>query len=832
MKETLIFLLVGFAFVSAAPLDAPRLLSPKNGEKTILPFPHFVWEKNEGTLDIKDPLAYEVEIASDSQFSRRVKQDRIYLARYVPNKPLPPGNYFWRVRASRGGKTGNFSSGSFVVTACDETIQIKKHGAGENAYPAILKALNRSLELSRSGKSVRLELEKGEYFIDAAGTNAVFAIHNATNLILDGNGSKMHMQNWGVSLGKIERSQNIVVRDFDVDWDKEMPFSQGRVRETDASSGTVTVAIDAGFPGIEAPHFMKGDSFHILMDPLIPGRMKAATPLLLWYHKDKTTTLESNTFRLTLKNPSTLKFYEKNDRIVFFARSGGGESVFGGTESENVTYYGMHSTTTAGGGHYLMIKGSVFNVIGCRQTIKQGRWFGGNADGVHVRELRVGPWIEDFYSEGLGDDSIALYARPVKIHEVTPKANELVVYADFFNWEPGNELIFFNPRKGIVFAEAVVKSIAPEGDKYRVVFDRDIRGITKTGPDKSEDDQIWNRSKSCGDFTIRHSTIKNIRRFGAVFRAQGGVIEDSHFEGCSSSGLLYINEPGYPNGPFCSDILILNNTFASNSFDTTFAYGNMGAVMRKIPYDYADGRGPRNIRIAGNTFKDWERSGVFLSGVEHAVVEKNTFVSSRTSFLFPENALVVLNRSEGILIRSNVSKDRRGAPGFRVTDTVYESVGNEFPEARETAVSKAPTTCSVEELPANLGGASGTFSKSTPRVSANASLAFKAVPETLLGKPFVTISRGNGKEPAKGYSFKIGCASTIYLFAHERGQLPDFSGWEKTDLKASWDAGGALNTDAIFKKDFPAGMVLIPENSGKNATDYAVPCLAVVVSKQ
>ena len=69
-------------------------------------------------------------------------------------------------------------------------------------------------------------------------------------------------------------------------------------------------------------------------------------------------------------------------------------------------------------------------------------------------------------------------------------------------------------------------------------------------------DQLWNRSLSCGDFVIRNSRFCGIRRYGNVFRAATGVIENNIYESCSSAAIAFVNETQYPNGLYCSDITI------------------------------------------------------------------------------------------------------------------------------------------------------------------------------------------------------------------------------------------------------------------------------------
>jgi hypothetical protein len=146
--------------------------------------------------------------------------------------------------------------------------------------------------------------------------------------------------------------------------------------------------------------------------------------------------------------------------------------------------------------------------------------------------------------------------------------NHLVVKADIhFSAEPGDEVTFFRPQTGTILVETQVKSVARVEGGWDVEFadslpaDLSIEGSLVTS------DQIWNRSKSCGDFVVRHNRLERIRRFGVVFRAKTGVIEENHFQGTSASAIIFLNETQYPNGLYPSNIIIRNNVIQDCAFD-------------------------------------------------------------------------------------------------------------------------------------------------------------------------------------------------------------------------------------------------------------------------
>ncbi len=93
--------------------------------------------------------------------------------------------------------------------------------------------------------------------------------------------------------------------------------------------------------------------------------------------------------------------------------------------------------------------------------------------------------------------------------------------------------------------------------------------------------------------------------------------------------------------------------------------------------------------------------------------------------------------------------------------------------------------------------------------------------------------RGNGGRPGAKYSFNVNEPVTVYIFVHTRGDYVP-KGWTKTDMKAQWLVSKNVYKDDVYKKDFPAGKVEIPQHSGtrqKNKPPYGVAHLAVIKVK-
>ncbi len=635
--------------------DVPKTLAPKPGARTFLPFPHFAWTADpQAFQSVAQPVRYDIQIGRDNGFLVLADEDTVCLNRYVHDRPLPAGHYFWRVRARGGdGRPGAWSApAEFAVAPCDHDVRVACDPSGGDCLPAVEAALAKARELGASGASVRVAFEKGTYRFDAPGKPLLNA-ENLRNVIIDGCGSTVLPARVSSGLVRGTHAESVVVAGFAVDYRTERTFLQGRVVGVDKPGQRVLVRLEPGEPDYDTPYVKKGLAFLSLLDPQVDGRLKADAANAFFF--EKIAKAGDGTWALTLRGRHGGTFFQAGDRFVHFVRENGAV-LCAFAQSSNITIYDMVSCA-AGSLHYTDIEGSVFNVLHCRWAISEGRWFSGNADGVHCRGLAVGPWIEGCDIQSIGDDGIALYARPCCLAEARPEAkkNTCVCKPDFFNLEAGDEVAFFNPLEGRILLECVVVSVAKlDGGNYRVAFDRDIpeqvtvlgsKPVNKTfgSGDLQRCTQIWNRSKSCGDFVIRHNTIRNIRRFGTVFRARRGVVESNAYTAASSSGVAFVNEPFYPNGLYCSDIVIRGNTFSGCAFERA----PLGAVALRFVSAGKSGaadRGPRRVLIDDNVFEEC---------------------------LAPE---VVLGSARDIVLRSNAVKRHGAAAALSVKETNTENV--------------------------------------------------------------------------------------------------------------------------------------------------------------
>ncbi|HRJ74281.1 MAG TPA: hypothetical protein PLS03_18790, partial [Terrimicrobiaceae bacterium] len=420
----------------------PEGISPAPGAQTYSPAPSLRWKPVEGAAD------YWVQVARNADFTEGVVNDRTPIARYVAPRGLEPGTYYWRVAAVDGAGPGAFSAAaSFSILAHQRIFTIPPE--------ADLAAMRQVVADAAAQAPAKVVFAPGaEYRI--APEAFAFSLRDVSDLELDGNGATLIITQPTAAFLELSRCGRITVRNFTIDFDP-VPFAVGTVRAVDEKAGTFTVAADPGMSEFDAPHLLKHWSMGVTLDSTTPGRMKTGSFLVVDTDQSRSVRTEAG-FVIALKNPQVAASFAPGDKYVQFARSNGGRSLVVTDHCPEAAFIGI-TTYAISAGHYVLHYSDDAKVLGCRELIRPGRWFGGNADGVHVRSSWMGPWIEGCTIEGIGDDGIAIYGKGIRILE-KPSETSLRLDGEFFTLKPGTEFLVFDPNTGYPIAEKLtVRSV-------------------------------------------------------------------------------------------------------------------------------------------------------------------------------------------------------------------------------------------------------------------------------------------------------------------------------------------------------------------------------------
>lgn len=633
-------------------------------------FTNFDWEDHPAQFaDMAKPVSYEIQIASDKSFSSIVDQDTIALSRYVHDQPFDAGTYYWRVKSiTWENEISDWSEiTSFTIEAPQEIVSVALPDGQEDCTTVVQTAVKKAEELATLGKTVKLVFPSGNYFFNNNLSEALIQLKEVSNIEIEGTGAKLHFSNRKQGLIHAEKCKNISISGFDITYAKGVFRVQGHINKVDAENRIITVALEEGSPNFDASSSIAQDVF-ILLDPKVDGRLK--TKSSSFYRMDSYEKNNDGSYTVQLNQGGDITDWEEGGRFVYHFRSGSTMYV-DFPESKHVTAYNL-TTDGWGGMGFVSKKGSNFNILHCNTMMQEGKWMMGNADGVHIREHVVGPWIESTHIQGLGDDGLALYARPVAIASAKHNGNTKTAICDtvFFNFEKGDEVSFFEPTQGEILLETVVMNIQNQADgRYLVEFrdelpDNMITGEelakvranepkknggwdTQSNSSKLQDrTQIWNRSKSCGEFVIRNSKFTNIRRYGSVFRAKRGLIENNIYKSCSSRAINFRNETAWPNGLYASEIIIKNNVIDDCAFDGNGTQAVISFVFERRGGGAVQSIGPRNLLIEDNMIKDCPLPAMEFVATSNVVMRNNMKPTSEGEIEDVEYKIV---RSEGVI---------------------------------------------------------------------------------------------------------------------------------------------------------------------------------------
>lgn len=597
----------------------PFLTLPAANATLTLPTPSYGWNGT-ATAD-----TFETQIATDPNFSSVIDADSIAINRYVVDGALAPGTYYWRVRArglnGMNGLASAYSPGRKLTIQTPSNVYAIPVGATSAQIQSIINSAVTPAVVNFAANAT--------YTLDTAAGSSLINLSNKNDLIINGNGASITFTNPRAGLARLITCKRVLLRDLMVDY-VTVPYSVGTIVST-TPEGFFTVSLDSGMQPFNSQLMLDQWTWGVLLDPAVPGKMKAGTDLVIATVPGNVTQ-SGNLYTLKLSNPALIGQFTAGTKYIQFAREPGAVSlVYCATNTEDVTCMGITNYAISGG-HYINTDGSDFKVIRCRSLIKTGRWFGGNADGMHVRSNLIGPWMEACEFQGIGDDSVALYSKGMFI---TQKINNTTIRVsnDLFNLAAGHSFTIFDPRTGSAVAEnRTVTSITPVGSpvSYDVTFTPAFTGAIQTSdPDPLKNDQVFGQTRINAGFAIRGNTFTNIRRFGSVIRACYGVIENNTYEGISTVPINLRNEPdNWRNGLFSSDILIAGNTIRNSGFDNSArSLGQINIALYKLGAQFGAWRAHQRISIIGNVISNWQENGIQVRNAKDIEIINNTITA-------------------------------------------------------------------------------------------------------------------------------------------------------------------------------------------------------------
>lgn len=577
-----------------------------------------------------------------------------------------------------------------------------------NDWPAIKAAF----AAAGSGDN-EIHFDKGTYNLTASGIgkfDPLFRISHTNNLVVDGNGSTLIIDDYSRPLFNTFASSNIVFKDMIIDYAervsaksgetndlyKPLTFTQGRISNLNPSSRTFTLTVNTDAFVAPDATFVAGNStgWGYALDPIVDGRLKAGSD---WHYSTLAVGpgAAANEFEIRVHSTAGLA---DGDRYILQRRHN--VSMFGFYNNSNDITVMDTTVYTAPSVFVGSLNSESTNVINSHvairpddwnQTPETRRWKSINGDGLHIQSNRVGPWVENSTFNGGGDDVMNFYTTPMTIVEQNgPRQVTLatLVYNGATNTsanlaQPGDHLSFFDPVKGETITDArVVSSVAvvkaDPGDPSRtirmqkVTLDQNISGIKIGTPaDRGgfrNETTVFNNDAMKGAI-VQDSVLSNSRRYGNFLMASNAQLIDNVYEGLSDEAVAANNETGWPLGAFSDNVLIQGNDFLNNGFSRRFVQEEFhtGSVSFKAGryVDSVIGADPNdllvdkdvshfsNVRILDNVFYHWQKAAVSVRNTQSAMIAGNSVGETSPTSVSNETAPFDVHYSSDVSLIGN-----------------------------------------------------------------------------------------------------------------------------------------------------------------------------------
>ncbi len=540
--------------------------------------------------------------------------------------------------------------------AAEKTIHVKDFGAipndGKNDYIAIRKAMTAVMQ---NGGNTKVVFDKGVYDIeqtpeDIKKVKALITLSGINNVEVDGQGAEIIMRTPNIGFVSLSSCEKNIFKNFVVDYDPT-PWIEGTITELFPSEKAFNVEIRESSPLPEAPIFDATD-FGCLLDPKVPGRIKYDSANHFRFSKIEK--ISGRIYKFFVNYPvKEGGAFAVGDRFIYLSRNRSA-SLCGVSQTKDVTFQNITSYAS-GGGHYVGAWNEALNVLNCKALIKKDRWKGGNADFVHMQNGRVGPWVEGCRIEGISDDTMVIYSRPMLIKEVLDGGKRLKLRkaSDFEGKQSmkisqldvfvGEKLAFLDTDTGEYRDIVEVESIDTDAD----------RTITLKTPAKNIEAmsagavplQVYNLDMT-RNFVIKDNQFRDSRRYGIYWKGSYGIIENNDFEGLSHEAISIHNEARAPNGPTCVDVMIVGNKIRDCGFEKGYLNKYSSAAISihcdNTKYNMTESvKSHKNILIKNNVVENWCERAIFARNVEGLTLINNKVGNPRPNVPAQDNPICI-----------------------------------------------------------------------------------------------------------------------------------------------------------------------------------------------
>ncbi|MFP4173620.1 MAG: right-handed parallel beta-helix repeat-containing protein [Candidatus Hydrogenedentota bacterium] len=521
-----------------------------------------------------------------------------------------------------------------------------KADSGEDAGPAIRRAIAAAID---ADGPATVRLGEGTYLIGPpADADAAVPIKAAHGLTFKGAGCCTRLVFTDPKVGGIrfEDCQAVRIADLTIDY-APLPFTQGTVRQVDGETGAFILEIDEGFLLPNDPAFELADTHWglVVKLPAEGADREQYGPVTIdvetWKRKAE------GTWRAEAADADTMVHggIRPGARFVLPARGHTGAAVTvwrsRQVELDNVTIHASPSLATLWG----LTEDITIRGLRIKRPEQSGRLLSTNADGIHSLGNRGRLLIEDCVFKGMADDAINIHARAgVPVEQPAPDVL-LIDPADTVSYREGDQVQVYDPQRGRIRYESIVKAVDPDNGRLRVAFDKPMEGIV-TGETFRKSDHLFNLNACGSGAVVRHNRFGPHRGRGIVLKSADALIEGNSFRNREGWGVAMHQLQAWGEGPAARRVLIRGNTFEGKKpgrqpfIDIRPSRRGNGPV---------EGRPVRNVRIESNRMIN-PANGVLSASGAKEISFVNNVIDAEQNTRTTAGALLRFDNASGVRI--------------------------------------------------------------------------------------------------------------------------------------------------------------------------------------
>ncbi|QHI69148.1 right-handed parallel beta-helix repeat-containing protein [Tichowtungia aerotolerans] len=563
----------------------------------------------------------------------------------------------------------------FKINAPPARLYVDDFGAVGDGMQDDISAVVASIEALRdAGPGAILEFSSGKTYKLGMRPDSNFQVdlQGMTNVTVEGNGAILLNTPYRASV-RMQHCDGVTVRNFEIE-QAPLGYTQGIITNVSPAGGFFEMEIMEGYNPIPA-----GMSFLDWGAVIDPDLRRIRWDMRDHFRPESYIAVGPEQYRLYMQSGYITDLNDVHVGDIYFQ-----PLIFNGYASnihitnskdcllENVTLYSGRSSMSS----RVDLNPGRITVRGFKVMVRPGseRFVSNWRDGVHCKDNRIGPIIEDCYFEALLDDSINMSQNTVMASEIISSNTFRMTKAegptswteDSSSMHAGDRIMVFYPPTGEYIGPVRVASV-DSNSREIITFEEPILNVV-TGRVVSGDTlstHFYNLDMCNARYIIRNNVFKPQRRHAILARSVDGIICGNRIEGVGGNGILLENEYGGPffAGPFPQNILVSNNTIISTHLAPVRIHSSTGVTNSRLA---------RNIELAGNQIIGLDTSAVELDNAQDvAIRENNVFYEiNGTEMLDPVQAV----DSENIFYVPTVLRDG----GFEMTFLDPDNNGYEY----------------------------------------------------------------------------------------------------------------------------------------------------------